>query len=158
VSSLYRPASAVDVLQWPLIGRFLRWRRGRLVLQTLLLLVAALLVIDGLPDGKRVGVLVSGHLSPEVGGPMQFERRLMDPDFDARAVGWIATGDIDAAARDCSLEQMVPSGNMTMGFLNFLMAMGVAKGASPTHAEGLDVGFPAVPFFAWEQKEEGAGL
>ncbi len=47
---------------------------------------------------------------------------------------------------------------MTLGFLNFLMAMGVASGASPTHAEGLDVGFPAVPFFAWERKEEGAGL
>lgn len=48
MSSLYRPASAVDVLQWPLVGRFLRWRRGRLVLQALLLLVAALLVVDGL--------------------------------------------------------------------------------------------------------------
>ena len=48
MSSLYRPAAAQDVLQWPFIGRLLRHRRGRLVLQTLLLLVAVLLVIDGL--------------------------------------------------------------------------------------------------------------
>ena len=115
-------------------------------------------VIDSIPDDKRVGVLVSGHLSLEVGGPRQFERRLTDPDFDARAVGWITTGDIDAAAQACTFEKMIPSGNMTLGFLNFLMAMGVASGASPTHAERLDVGFPAVPFFAWEREEEGASL
>ena len=48
MSSLYRPAAAADLLQLPGIGRFLRWRRGRLVLQAALLAAAALLVIDGL--------------------------------------------------------------------------------------------------------------
>jgi hypothetical protein len=42
---------------------------------------------------------------------------------------------------------------MTAGFLNFLMAMGVANGTRPSHAEGMDSGFPAVPFFSWEEKE-----
>lgn len=115
-------------------------------------------VVDGLPGEKRVGVLVSGHLSLEVGGPRQFERRLMDPDFDARAVGWMTEGNIDAAARDCTFEKMSRSGNMTLGFLNFLMAMGVADGSKPTYAEGLDAGFPAIPFFSWEQTGEGASL
>jgi protocatechuate 4,5-dioxygenase beta chain len=50
--------------------------------------------VDGLPDNKRIGVLVSGHLSLEVGGPKQFERQLTDPQFDADAVGWIENGDI----------------------------------------------------------------
>ncbi|MCY4525199.1 MAG: hypothetical protein OXB89_01200, partial [Anaerolineaceae bacterium] len=45
---LYRPSTALDVLQWPLVGRFLRWRHGRLALQSLLLLAAVLLVVDGL--------------------------------------------------------------------------------------------------------------
>jgi len=31
-------------------------------------------VIDNLGTNKRIGVLVSGHLSLEVGGPRQFER------------------------------------------------------------------------------------
>lgn len=115
-------------------------------------------VIDGMPNNKRIGVLVSGHLSLEVGGPKQFERRLMDPDFDARAVGWITTGNIAAAAQECTVEKMIPSGNMTMGFLNFLMAMGVAQGGAPSYAEGLDAGFPAVPFFAWDKREGGASL
>ncbi len=108
-------------------------------------------VIDEIPGDKRVGVLVSGHLSLEVGGPKQFERHRCDPEFDERAVGWIQKGDIDEAARNCSLEQMKVSGNMTAGFLNFLMAMGVANGTRPSHAEGMDAGFPAVPFFSWEE-------
>lgn len=115
-------------------------------------------VVDSLPNGKRVGVLVSGHLSLEVGGPKQFERRLMDPDFDATAVGWVTSGDIAAAAEACTFEKMIPSGNMTLGFLNFLMAMGIARGSAPSYAEGLDAGFPAVPFFSWEQKQKGASL
>jgi hypothetical protein len=45
---------------------------------------------------------------------------------------------------------MIQSGNMTSGYLNFLMMMGVANAAKPSFAEGLDAGFPAVPFFSWD--------
>ncbi len=37
-----------DVLRWPLVGSFLRWRYARTSLQTVLLLVAAVLVVHGL--------------------------------------------------------------------------------------------------------------
>ncbi len=106
--------------------------------------------IDSLPTNKRIGVLVSGHLSLEVGGPKQFERKLMDPNFDASAVGWIANGDIHGAVEGCTPEKMMKAGNMTTGYLNFLMMMGVANAGKPSYAEGLDAGFPAVPFFSWE--------
>ncbi len=46
-TTLYRPRGLFDVLRLPLVGRLLRWRWGRLVLQIPLLVVAALLVIDG---------------------------------------------------------------------------------------------------------------
>lgn len=114
-------------------------------------------VIDGLQTNKRIGVLVSGHLSLEIGGPKQFERKLTDPNFDAAAVGWIAHGDVDGAVNNCSFEQIKKSGNMTHGFLNFVVMMGVAKAAHPSYAEGLDAGFPALPFFSWEGKQ-GAAL
>ncbi len=39
---------AVDLLRWPVIGRFLRWRRARYVLQVPLFLIAAILVLHGL--------------------------------------------------------------------------------------------------------------
>jgi hypothetical protein len=42
------------------------------------------------------------------------------------------------------------SGNMTHGFLNFIMMMGVANAKRPAYAEGLDAGWPAIPFFRYE--------
>ena len=107
--------------------------------------------IDSLPTDKRIGVLVSGHLSLEIGGPKMFEPRLTDPNFDANAVGWIVNGDIDAAAASCAPDKMLQYGNMTSGYLNFIMMMGVANLAKPSYAEGLDAGFPAIPFFSWDQ-------
>ena len=107
--------------------------------------------IDSLPTSKRIGVLVSGHLSLEIGGPKMFEPKLTDPTFDANAVGWIVNGNIDAAAEACAPDKVIQYGNMTTGYLNFIMMMGLANSAKPSYAEGLDAGFPAIPFFSWDQ-------
>lgn len=114
--------------------------------------------IGNLPTRKRIGVLVSGHLSLEIGGPKQFERHLQDPEFDAAAVGWIQNGDIQAAADFCTPARMLQAGNMTTGYLNFLMMMGVANDNKPSYAEGLDAGFPAIPFFSWEKQSDSMNL
>jgi protocatechuate 4,5-dioxygenase beta chain len=108
--------------------------------------------IDSLPTDKRIGVLVSGHLSLEIGGPKMFEPKLTDPNFDANAVGWIVNGNIDAAAEACAPDKVIQYGNMTTGYLNFIMMMGLASSAKPSYAEGLDAGFPAIPFFSWDQQ------
>jgi protocatechuate 4,5-dioxygenase beta chain len=108
--------------------------------------------IDSLPTNKRIGVLVSGHLSLEIGGPKMFEPKLTDPNFDANAVGWIVNGNIDAAAEACAPDKVIQYGNMTTGYLNFIMMMGLANSAKPSYAEGLDAGFPAIPFFSWDQQ------
>ena len=110
--------------------------------------------IDSLPTNKRIGVLVSGHLSLEIGGPKMFEPKLTDPNFDANAVGWIVNGNIDAATEACAPDKMIGYGNMTTGYLNFIMMMGLANLAKPSYAEGLDAGFPAIPFFSWDQQSK----
>jgi len=107
-------------------------------------------VIDGLETKKRIAVIVSGHLSLEIGGPKQFERHLTDPNFDASAVGWISQGDVNGAVNHSSFDQLKQSGNMTHGFLNFIMMMGVANAKRPAYAEGLDAGWPAIPFFRYD--------
>ena len=107
--------------------------------------------IESLPTNKRIGVLVSGHLSLEIGGPKMFEPKLTDPNFDANAVGWIVNGNIDAAAEACAPDKVIQYGNMTTGYLNFIMMMGLANLTKPSYAEGLDAGFPAIPFFSWDQ-------
>lgn len=106
--------------------------------------------IDSLPTNKRIGVLVSGHLSLEIGGPKMFEPKFTDPNFDANAVGWIVNGNIDAAADACAPDRVIQYGNMTTGYLNFIMMMGLANRAKPSYAEGLDAGWPAIPFFSYE--------
>ena len=98
--------------------------------------------IDSLPTNKRIGVLVSGHLSLEIGGPKMFEPKMTDPNFDANAVGWIVNGNIDAAAEACAPDKVIQYGNMTTGYLNFLMMMGLANSTKPSYAEGLGCGFP----------------
>lgn len=107
-------------------------------------------VIDEIPGDKRVAVVVSGHLSLDVGGPLQFDPRPMDEDFDDRAVGWISRGEIQTAIRECTFDRMTKSGNVTPGFLNFLLAAGMADGLRCTYAEGLKRNGSAQPFFAWE--------
>jgi ferredoxin len=39
---------SLDVLTWPVVGRFLKWRHARLAMQIPLLLIAALIIFDGL--------------------------------------------------------------------------------------------------------------
>ncbi|MEM9774312.1 MAG: FesM [Chloroflexota bacterium] len=45
--SLYQPKTRFNVLKLPLIGPLLRWRWGRLIFQSVLLIVAVLLLYDG---------------------------------------------------------------------------------------------------------------
>jgi ferredoxin len=52
-STLYRPSARYDILRWPVVGRLLMWRWGRLLFQIPLLLVALLLIYDGL-TGPRL--------------------------------------------------------------------------------------------------------
>jgi ferredoxin len=41
------PFRGIDVLRWPVLGRFLRWRRARTTVQVILLAVTALVVLNG---------------------------------------------------------------------------------------------------------------
>lgn len=57
ITSMSQPSGApaaaeIDVLRWPVVGRYLRWRHARTTLQVLLLAVAAVVVLHGLtgPD------------------------------------------------------------------------------------------------------------
>ena len=47
-SSPRRRRQAADLLRWPLLGRFLRWRHSRTTVQAILLTLAGLMVFDGL--------------------------------------------------------------------------------------------------------------
>lgn len=111
-------------------------------------------VIDEIPGDKRIGVIVSGHLSLEVGGPLQHQPGATDEEFDERALDWIRRGDADGAIRECTFERLTKAGNVTHAFLNYVMAMGMVKGLLPSYVEALKRDGSAQGFFAWEPLAE----
>jgi cytochrome c oxidase assembly factor CtaG len=60
-----RQAPGFDLLRAPLLGRFLKWRHARLCLQLPLLLLAALVIFDGL-SGPQVGAMNLAGVLPWV--------------------------------------------------------------------------------------------
>ncbi len=100
------------------------------------------------PGAGRVLVVGSGHLAHELGGPRQFLGRSPDPDFDEKAVSWMATGDLEAAVATTSFRRLTEAGNESYQFLNFVTCLALA-GTGATLAEGTSTRFGNLPFFAW---------
>src|ERR1017187_340990 len=73
-------------------------------------------MIEAWPSDKRVAVIGTGHLSLELGGPRllslgrgaprQFGPHGPDPEFDRKAVEWIASGDLKSALAEVSLDSL----------------------------------------------------
>jgi len=107
-------------------------------------------MIEELPSDKRVGVVSSGHLAIEIGGPKD-GRSSSDPEFDQRMMDLIAKGAAETVIEEATWDRMMAAGNVAPGFSNFVLLMGLADGKAPT-ASG--VRFPkskgSVPFMAWD--------
>ena len=107
-------------------------------------------IIDALPSNKRVAVLSSGHLAIEIGGPKE-GRSSSDPEFDRRMMNLVGRGDVENVIEEATWDRMMASGNVTPGFLNFVLLMGLADGKAPSVS---GVRFPkskgSVPYMAWD--------
>ena len=109
-------------------------------------------IINELPSNKRVGVLSSGHLAIEIGGPKE-GRSSSDPEFDRRMMNLVGRGDVENVIEEATWDRMMASGNVTPGFLNFVLLMGLADGKAPSVS---GVRFPkskgSVPYMAWDNQ------
>ncbi len=107
-------------------------------------------VVESWPSNQRVAIIGTGHLSLELGGPRQFGPHGPDPEFDRKAVDWIASGDIEKALGEVSLESLWEPGNATHGFLDFMLMMGVAgAGEKADYADTLDLFHTMEAYFTW---------
>src|SRR5579875_1473284 len=70
-------------------------------------------MVESWPAGQRVAIIGTGHLSLELGGPRQFGEHSPDPEFDRKAVEWIATGDVDSCLAEVTLDSLHTPGNAT---------------------------------------------
>lgn len=107
-------------------------------------------IVEQWPSHLRVAIVGTGHLSLELGGPRQFGPHGPDPEFDRRAVEWIATGDLDNCVREVTLDSLHAPGNATHGFMDFMLMMGVAgAGAKADHVDTLDLFHTMEAYFTW---------
>ena len=63
-------------------------------------------LVESWPMDARVAIIGTGHLSLELGGPRQFGPHGPDPQFDAKAVDWISSGDIEGALSEVTLDSL----------------------------------------------------
>jgi hypothetical protein len=101
-------------------------------------------------SAQRVLLIGSGHLAHELGGPRQFLGTSPDPDFDQKAVSWMANGNLEEAVATSSFNRLTEAGNESYQFLNFITCLAAAGGRAATFAEGIATRFGALPFFLWE--------
>ncbi len=107
-------------------------------------------LVESWPSDQRVAIIGTGHLSLELGGPRQFGPHGPDPEFDHRAVQWIANGDLDGCLREVSLDSLHQPGNATHGFMDFMLMMGVAgENAKADHVDSLDLFHTMEAYFTW---------
>src|SRR5271156_4780770 len=107
-------------------------------------------IIDAWPSQLRVAVIGTGHLSLELGGPRQFGEHGPDPEFDRKAVAWIANGDIDGCLAAGTLDTLHAPGNATHGFMDFMLMMGVAgDGVKADYVDSLDLFHTMEAYFTW---------
>ena len=68
----------------------------------------------------------------------------------ARAVEWIANGDLDGCLREVTLDSLHAPGNATHGFMDFMLMMGVAgEGAKADYVDTLDLFHTMEAYFTW---------
>ena len=115
-------------------------------------------LVESMPGDQRVAVIGTGHLSLELGGPRQFGPHGPDPEFDRRAVEWIAAGDLERCLAEVTLDSLHAPGNATHGFMDFMFMMGVAgEGARADHVDTLDLFHTMEAYLTWYPNGVPAG-
>lgn len=107
-------------------------------------------LVESWPSDTRVAIIGTGHLSLELGGPRQFGPHGPDPEFDAKAVEWIATSNLERALAEVTLESLWEPGNATHGFMDFMLMMGVAGAdRKADYADTYDLFHTMEAYFTW---------
>jgi protocatechuate 4,5-dioxygenase beta chain len=110
-------------------------------------------LVESWPADLRVAIIGTGHLSLELGGPRQFGPHGPDPEFDRKAMEWIATGDVEGCLREVTLDSLDAPGNATHGFMDFMLMMGAAgDGVAADHVDYLDLFHTMEAYFTWYPK------
>jgi len=82
--------------------------------------------------------------------PATMQAGAPDPEFDERAAQWIAGARVEEAIAGCDFDKLLESGNLSHGFLNYLLALGLAGDRAPDEVKVIPTLRGALPYFWWE--------
>jgi protocatechuate 4,5-dioxygenase beta chain len=116
-------------------------------------------IVAAMPVDKRVAVLASGHMANSVGGPGMLRIRTNpEPEFDLRMKALITAGDAASVVQEASWDKLIGAGNGTPGFLDFVLALGVAGGTPPSYVALNSTRITTAQFFMTWDGPTGDGL
>ncbi|HXG35348.1 MAG TPA: hypothetical protein VNL15_00090 [Dehalococcoidia bacterium] len=108
---------------------------------------------EDVPADCRVAVVASGHLGIELGGPKVMNGPL-DAEWELHVTDLIRQGEVETLIRESTPERFMSIGNYTFGFVDYLVAMGLAGGRPAVHAEPVFSCFQTQAFISWGPNEE----
>jgi protocatechuate 4,5-dioxygenase beta chain len=110
-------------------------------------------MIEAHPADLRVAIIASGHLSNAIGGPNMADLVRPDNPWDLRTWDQITGGEIPALVEESTYEALSAVGHGTLGFLDYVFAMGAVGGVVPDFAEKVASTFgPPTGFLAWDAR------
>ena len=110
-------------------------------------------MVEAHPADLRIAIIASGHLANAIGGPNMAELVRPDNPWDIRTWDRITGGDIPALVQESTYEALSAVGHGTLGFLDYVFAMGVVGGRVPDFAEKVaSTAAPPTGFLAWETR------
>lgn len=109
--------------------------------------------IERLADDLRVALVVTGHMANAVGGPAMLTSVVEGgTEWDRAMWARIEANDVDAILRHSTWDQLFAAGNGTPGFLAYVLAYGVARGAPASYRRLVaNTAQPACAFLAWDE-------
>jgi protocatechuate 4,5-dioxygenase beta chain len=108
-------------------------------------------MLEAHPADLRVAIIASGHLSNAIGGPNMADLVRPDNPWDLQTWEQITTGDIPTLVEQSTYEALSAVGHGTLGFLDYLFAMGAVGGQVPDFAEKVaSTAGPPTGFMAWD--------
>jgi protocatechuate 4,5-dioxygenase, beta chain len=109
--------------------------------------------IDGWEQERRVAVIVTGHMTNNIGGPrmMEFVERPQS-DWDRRTWRLIEDWDLETLIAESTFENLNRAGHATPAFLDFILGFGVAGGPPGMSKLIATPVAPALTFFAWTEQ------
>ena len=106
-------------------------------------------VVEAWPSNLNVGVVASGAISGDIGGPSAKAGPAGPPDHEwvKHVVGRMQRGEISELLNEATEERIQAAGNVTGEMLNWVALLGVAGGRKPAFLEQNSAG--GIAFGAW---------